>query len=1015
MKRKTESVYKELLYHFLRFTLYVLRQIIIQSSKLLMSKVEIISLKENIVEKTGDILLGSSDISKNLAVFPNRRPGYFLNLYLYEKKGKPFPAPAVLSMDSFVDWAFEKLNGGETCKGANELDLTAFLYRDFADYSRKITGIKPENFSLDFFMPWARKIISDFEELKINGLKEAEIKDFDFLIKDFAEKESDWLKDLAGFRDKYSRFSALYGKFYEKCLSERIYTRAMKYEFLAGKLGELDFGEFENVVFAGFFALTGSEQKIFQRMHKLKNSFFLYYNSPLLEGKLPFAAKIPPCESRAEATEIHIGKTAGPHEEIMELKKALLKSAEKKGEKFSLDRESAVVLPDSHMILPLTENALYDFEKFNVSAGYPLEMTPVYSMAEALFALLDGAAGPGKNRYSAADYMAFVMHPYVKNVKTGVSASLNGSYAGPNSFEASAKKNGSSVTNNSYAGPNSFEASAKKNGSAEETRKIFQKLADEFSGRPFLKYAALEEIGKLAGGASLAPIHDRLIRPFENLSDIGDFARKLAGAIDYIAENSTAGLHPYWNYFPAIMSEKLGEVADSRLAGVSFENRSYYFSFIKSYMTGRAHPFRGSPVEGLQCLGFLESRNLKFENLFVLDVNDGIIPSLKKEDTVLPHYLREKLGLATYRTAREIYSYYFENLVFSAKKAHLFYVDDKNREASPFIEKIKWELEKGGGKIEEKSSMLRINFGKREPAPAKKTEEMKKYLGDMTFSFSSIDAYLNCQLAFYHRYILKLEERGSVTDEVEKKDIGILAHEILKRYFSLNLNGKSRPEGLEKEKKTLSELSSAVIKELAGEDLGIEDYIFKKQVSGRMADYLDFHFRTQAGTEVAACEEKCETALETALGPVKFKARIDRIDRRADGVFIVDYKTSAKAGNYLPSFRLSDADLAGDILEWGPAIGSLQLPLYIKAYSSLHKTKPEDMNASIIILGAREIAEKKLFDSGEERKLSGLFDKAAVLALEDILTTENFLPPEDEKNCKYCPYKTLCGRQWVKE
>lgn len=932
-----------------------------------MAKVEIITAKENLVEKAGRAILSSSEISSNLIVFPNRRPGYFLNLYLYEKIGRPFPAPEVLSIDEFIDRIFEKNNEGRKIRLAGELDLTAMLYEDFSQYSRELTGIKKEDFSLDFFMPWAKKITGDFEELKINRLKPSQIRDFDYLIKEEDESQGGTLGGLEGLREKYARFSELYSRFYEKCLSEGIYTRAMKYDFTAALTEKQDWAEYfrkyEKVIFAGFFALTESEKEIFRALHKMENSIFIYTASPLLEKYIPFKDKFHMPDSDRDSS-IHITKTGGAHEQVMEFKKDFMLAAAKAAP----DRESAVILPVSDMILPVLENVLVEIEKFNISAGYPLKMTPVYSMLEALFGLLSSFSGE-KRVYNVAEYLSFVMHPYVKNLNTA--------------------------------------------GSPEETRKLFQNLRDGLAKSPFISRLSLDELEKISGGTALKKIHDSLIRPFENIRDIGDFAGKLAEVVDFISENSTASKHPYWNYFPGIICEKLREAASSRLASTSFKLPAAYFSFMKSYLSGSAHPFRGSPVEGFQCLGFLEARNLKFKNLFILNVNDGILPAVKKEDSILPFRIREKLGLSTYKTASEIYSYYFDNLVFSADNVWLYYVDDKNSQSSPLLEKIKWELEKKGRKVSDKSPVLKINFQKSGPGRAPKTSEMKKKLRGMRFSYSSIDLYLKCQLSFYYRYILELKENKSAGDEADSGDIGTLFHEILSSYFSTRIGKKLLPEDFKRCKSEIISVAENLIKKEFSRESSLEDYFIKSQILKRVSDFIDFHFRNHISDEIIACEKEFFTQVKIHGVPVELMARIDRVDRRKDGICLADYKVSANAEIYMPNMEFSIKDLERDILDWGPEAGSLQLPLYARVYSE--SEKENNVSASIITLGSKEIRENVVFNSTESAGSIEVFSRAADIALDDILNRDFFLPPRDEKPCEYCSYKTICGRQWIKD
>ena len=64
-------------------------------------------------------------------------------------------------------------------------------------------------------------------------------------------------------------------------------------------------------------------------------------------------------------------------------------------------------------------------------------------------------------------------------------------------------------------------------------------------------------------------------------------------------------------------------------------------------------PFVGTPLRGVQVLGFLETRNIPFDRVFFLDVNEGIVPDATREEFFLPFKARQTLGLPTYRGSRE--------------------------------------------------------------------------------------------------------------------------------------------------------------------------------------------------------------------------------------------------------------------------------------------------------------------------------------------------------------------------
>ena len=56
-----------------------------------------------------------------------------------------------------------------------------------------------------------------------------------------------------------------------------------------------------------------------------------------------------------------------------------------------------------------------------------------------------------------------------------------------------------------------------------------------------------------------------------------------------------------------------------------------------------------SPLDGFQIMGLLETRTLDFENLIITSLNEGVLPGGKSQNSFLPHELKIKNNLPTYR------------------------------------------------------------------------------------------------------------------------------------------------------------------------------------------------------------------------------------------------------------------------------------------------------------------------------------------------------------------------------
>ena len=931
-------------------------------------KFSVIGPEENLVEKAGELLLSAGSLADNIVIFPGKRPAHFLRRYLAGKRGGALRAPVITSMDGFIDLAAEELGikGG----GASALDLAEVLYGRLKKELCRVIARDPGELTLDSFLPWALKLTGDFEELKIELKTQKDLSGYDSILPEDLRS--------ASFMKKLESFSRLYGDFYRELEKEDLLTRSVKYARVAGEIERLDNARYENIIFAGFFALTNAEKVILKNL-AARGAHIILEPGPGLEEQFAFLGPAPAIRQPAPPSAkpaLRFYKASDAHGEIFKLAQVLKDPAP----------GDVIVLPEAQTLFPLIENVLPKAGDYNISMGYPLAATPVYALLDSLGDLLDKKGEAG---YFAPNYLKFVFHPYIKNIYL--------------------------------------------NGSAEPGRIIFQTVEEHLSGR-VNKYVTLKEIeddvlllkeasarlgdyGEKLGPADIkahiAGIHKTLIAPFEEIKSIADLAGKLLAFISYISEHSTAPLHPYWAPFVEKAMEHIIELKNSRLAGESFAGAAGYFKFFKTFIQGANYPFPGTPLKGLQVLGFLETRGLRFNRVYFLDANSDILPAARKEDTILSHFVREGLGLSTYKTRERLSRYYFSALLAGAAEAHLFYKDSANKERSPFVEKLVWDLERRNEKPEESEVHLRINFSQSEPKPTAKTPEQIAALRAGEFSPSALDAYLTCNLKFYYRYALRLSEKDELSDDIEQRDIGTIVHEALENFFKARagkpLNILEKDYGL-----MLEEAGRVFDARLKGHNAGFE-YLIKRQVERRLRDILDYHRDNLAGITILGCETRLTAELPTRYGPIKLKGRADRVDLRGGVIHILDYKTGVRAG--VPNWQKFDLGMRAD---WPSTLKSTQLPFYILAYMAGHNISDAGgLDASLMLLGAENITEETLYrernkKTPDKAAVFGTYKEALTVLIEEILDKDTpFYPPPDETPCAVCPFKNLCGRQWV--
>lgn len=935
-----------------------------------MKKVVELSPQQNLVEYVGRTLLeDEQNLENNIVVFPGKRPSHFLRKFLSQIIKKPFRSPSIFSMDDFVDFLYESL--GYRDKKISAVDGVSLIY---SIHSKNPMIMKENALSLDEFLPWGFKIFSDLEELYIEFVDPEKLKEIDSL---WGEKIPEKV------RSKLISLSRLYSTFYEELKKRGASTRSLRYRKVAEEIQSINLENYNNVVVAGFFALTESEKRILENLKTRHNSVFVFQKGPHIEEIYEKLSLDPERINLSEVhrTEYYFYRSADVHGEIFALGE-LLKDK-------PLSIKDVVVLPSSDTLFPVLQNTIpMTQDKYNISMGYPVHRTPLHSLLEVLGKVLETKLD---SLYFVPDYLKFVLHPYVKNLY------LRGE---------------STPTRIMFHTIEEY--LVEKNRRLIELKELEENgdLLDLFQRKisPLYPEITEQELKK-----HLKKIHEETLKKFEVISNIGDFCNKLLELVSFISRESPANLHPFSGEFFRRILEAIHDLARSGLRDEKFENVRNYFILIRNYLRTVSVPFEGTPLNGLQVLGFLETRNLKFENVYFMDLNEGILPNTSKEDTILPSLLRQYLKLPDYRDREKIAEYYFYTLVKGAKRVHLFYVESAQREKSRFIERLVWEIQKEKKSLKEpvpKDIIFKVNFTSKEVTEVKKDQDITEFLKNVIYSPTMLDTYLRCPLRFYYTYVLGLGEKEGISEEIESKEIGNLVHEILKIFFDDKVGRKLVIEENDREK--MDEVVEEVFEK---HYTGVQEarvVIIKRTIKKRMRELLDHYKKIQKDIVILNLEKEYTGYLETKDGTrVTLRGRVDRVDKRGNTIYIVDYKTGRSAGTPSPDFKGLPRE------EWYKKLKSVQLPLYIDLYMQNNPNKKiEELNSSLLLLKEKEFKEEPLFEEEDETQkkiVMELYMDAVKTLIEEILDPSiPFTSTEDPKeHCKNCPFKIICGKQWV--
>ena len=937
-----------------------------------MSEVVLIPAQADIIEEVASRLIADGkDLSKNTVVFPGKRPAHALRRALSKTMGAGFFPPQIYSIDNFIDFVWkEKLARSE--KTLEAMDAAVLLHEIHVNDTRRIGG---SNFtSLDSFLPLGVKIFGELEEVWIADIPISRVREA-----------------LTGIA--YSGVTSLlvfYEQFYSLAAHRGFASRSMKYRAVAGKIESIDFTECRKIVFAGFFALTTSERAILQHMSRLDSVVQIFQNGPGIAARLKelgASAELPVHESHLPS--FHFYQSADVHGEVFALTKKVDEVKRRNGVSFE---RTAIVLPAAENLFPVFHQtlALIPDDDYNISLGYPVIRTPVYGFLETLLQLIGSKY---EERYASSDYIKFVLHPYTKNIhyekRSDISRILF------NTIEEFFIKEHHA---------DSFSLDELENNTA-----LFDRAAKRVA-------ALVEGISAQSLQEHLASIHGHTLRAFDAVENIGAFAARTVDVLAYINTHSTARLHPFFHPFAETVVEFLENLSSSLLADRHFNEFVEYSSFLRNALSAADVPFTGTPLHGLQVLGFLETRNLQFDTVFILDVNDDVLPGNKGQDVLLPVRLRELLGLSTFRERERIAEYYFNCLIQGAKEVHFFFVQDGKREKSRYVEKLIWEKEQKAKRIQTTESIqtlrYKITLANTTPSAIPKTEATASSLRDFVFSATALDMYLKCPLKFYYSYVLRLHEREEVSGELESSDVGIIVHLALAEYFR-----PFKKKLLEKKDLSAAALEQTIdilFTKMYGSSVFGATYLLKKQVTAHLVSFLTEYQLPSLAKNIELTE--LELQLESSIGRYPFKGKLDRVERRGGKVYILDYKTGGSEKYTRINFKklvLEDRET------WGESIGSLQLPLYAMLYAKVSGTPLQEIVPAYLFLGRHSIdetIEAPLFAepalSAEALAVTG---KIIERLAEEITNAERPFEPTKyfERECRTCVFKYICGTQWV--
>ncbi|MBX2910919.1 MAG: PD-(D/E)XK nuclease family protein [Cyclobacteriaceae bacterium] len=445
-------------------------------------------------------------------------------------------------------------------------------------------------------------------------------------------------------------------------------------------------------------------------------------------------------------------------------------------------------------------------------------------------------------------------------------------------------------------------------------------------------------------------------------------------------------------------------------------------------------PFSGEPLKGLQVMGVLETRNLDFENVFLLSLNEGMLPSAARQGSYIPHSIRRAYQLPTHDHQDAMYAYLFYRLLQRAKKVSLYYNTEPdvigNGEMSRFAQQLVYESGLG---ISHHVLHNPVQANAIEPVAIAKTGEVMallgKYIkskgvqeGKRDLSPSALNDFMECKLKFYLKHLAGLREAGEVEEDLDARLFGNLLHDVVYWFYegmAKENNGRVEKAMFRDWPKRVDQLIDKAFIKLYHLDPGKPvtyegQRIVVRTIAREFVGRIIQHDKAYAPFAVEALEAKFSGAVAIEGHEVMLGGKIDRVDSKDGTVRIIDYKT----GND----ELVLEDIASLFNREGKRNkAAFQTMLYAYLYYRERKVEAR------IVPGLMN--RKNLFDHnfsfghplGKGSKKKGAiedarqyfdeFEKLLVNALEDLYDPESpFDQTTNLKACSWCPYKGICRR-----
>lgn len=941
------------------------------------------------------------NLAHTAVVFPNKRAGLFFNEYLAQESDSPIWSPAYVSISEL----FRSLSPWEV---GDPVKLVCELYKIFRRETQSTE-------TLDDFYFWGEMLISDFDDADKNKVDTdklfSNLQDLRNIMDDYTFIDDEQEEAIRQFFQNFSierrtalkeRFISLwdvlgniYKGFRESLASQNIAYEGMMYRHVIEHL-DVDKLPYEKYVFVGFNVLNKVEHTLFTQLKDVGKAVFYwdydefymkenrqavtheageFIRRNLRDFPSPLSGEL--FKNLSKPKEVHYIASSTENAQARYLPQWIRNNLT------TPEKETAVVLCNEALLQPVLHSLPAEVKHVNITMGFPLSQTPVYSFLIALLELHTHGFNFKSGRYTFQSVVTLLKHPYTRQL-TGQAELLEKELTRNNRF---------------YPLPGELGK-------------------DEFLTRLFTP---------LSGNLNLC------IRLSETLQQVaGIYQANTSGTEDTDAFNQLYRESLFKAYTTINRFRTLIEEDELTVQSETFRR------LLVKVLSATNIPFHGEPAIGMQVMGVLETRNLDFRHLVLLSVNEGQLPKSGGDSSFIPYNLRKAFGMTTIEHKIAVYAYYFYRLLQRAERITLIYntsSDGLNRgEWSRFMLQflIEWPHPITRQFLEAGQSPQGTS-----PITVEKTPDVMRRMQSLfdvranpkaKFSPSALNYYLDCPLKFYYRYVAGLSAPDEVSAEIDSATFGSIFHYAAEHiYKDLTTHGKV--------------INKEALETLLRNEVKLQDYVdtaFKKLffnvpqnekpeyngvqlinsavIARYLKQLLQNDLRYAPFTFIASEMEVDEPIdIQTPKGVIKSRIGgiIDRMDSKDGTLRIVDYKTGGDADTppHVESLFIPDKKRSNYVFQtflYAAIMCRKQPTMKIApALLYIHRAATETYSLVIQMGEPRKpkeaVEDFSKYEKEYRERLQGL--------LEEIFNPEkSFTQTEIIEKCTYCDFKALCKR-----